>query len=45
VLQWSLLLFMSFASLIGLITSLRLKDELEECLEKLHTLVRARAGR
>ena len=39
VLQWSLLLFMSVASLIGLITSLRLKDELEECLEKLDTLV------
>jgi hypothetical protein len=39
VLQASLLLFLCLASLIGLITSLRLKDELEECFEKLHMIV------
>ena len=33
-----LLLFMSVFSLIGLMTSLRLKAELEECLEKLQAM-------
>ena len=38
VLQMSLISSMCFLSLIGLVTSLRLKDELEECLEKVHTM-------
>jgi hypothetical protein len=39
VLQLALIFFMCLLSLIGLITSLRLKAELEECLEKIHTIV------
>lgn len=39
VLQLSLLLFMCLFSVIGLLTSLRLKAELEECLSKLQTMV------
>ena len=39
VLQSSLLLCMCFLSVIGLLTSLRLKAELEECLEKIHAMV------
>jgi hypothetical protein len=38
VLQLSLLLFMCLFSLIGLLTSLRLKAELEECLEKVQAM-------
>ena len=39
VLQASLLLCMCFLSLIGLLISLRLKAELEECLEKIQAMV------
>jgi hypothetical protein len=39
VLQLSLLLCMCFLSAIGLLTSLRLKAELEECLEKIQAMV------
>ena len=39
VLQSSLLLCMCLLSAIGLLTSLRLKAELEECLEKIQTMV------
>jgi hypothetical protein len=39
VLQLLLIACMCLLSLIGLITTLRLKDELEECLEKLQIMV------
>jgi len=39
VLQSSLLLCMCVLSVIGLLTSLRLKAELEECLEKIQAMV------
>ena len=39
VLQLSLLLCMCVLSAIGLLTSLRLKAELEECLEKIQAMV------
>lgn len=35
----ALMVFMCVFSLIGLLTSFRLKAELEECLDKLHALV------
>jgi hypothetical protein len=38
VLQLSLLLFMCLASAIGILANLRLKAELEECLEKLQAM-------
>ena len=37
-LEISLLLFMCLFSLVGLLTSLRLKGELEECLAKIQTM-------
>lgn len=39
VLQFALMVFMCLFSLIGLLTSFRLKAELEECLDKLHAMV------
>ena len=39
VLQISLILFMCLFSIIGLLTSLRLKAELEECLAKIQAMV------
>lgn len=39
VLQLLLIVSMCLLSLIGLVTSLRLKDELEECLERLRIMV------
>ena len=38
VLECSLIVFMCLFSLIGLLTSLRLKAELEECLQKLESM-------
>ena len=38
VLQVALLIFMCLFSLFGLLTSLRLKGELEECLEKIQAM-------
>lgn len=44
-LQLAMMFFMCVFSLLGLLTSFRLKAELEECLEKLGTMVaRAQAG-
>ena len=46
VLEYALVVFMCVFSIIGLLTSFRLKAELEECLEKLQALtLLAEAGR